>query len=242
MTTIKLAIPSKGRLMETTIAWFAEKGISIDMAMSSREYSARILKMPEIEIVLLSASEIPKELAAGKIDLGVTGQDIVRENIPFWHEILFELKLLNFGKADLVLAVPRFWVDVESIDDFDAVATNFRKSNGFRLRIATKYPNLVRSYLLTMGVADYQLVDSHGATEGTVKNNSAEAIADITSSGATLKANHLKIIGEQPVLRSQATLYLSHVSNWTVHKGKILENLTNILLIDKPDINLLSNA
>ena len=233
MTTLKLAIPSKGRLMKSTIDWFAENGVCIDMASGSREYAAEILHMPKIEIFLLSAGEIPDELAKGKIDLGVTGQDVLQEKVPYWHEILQEIKLLNFGKADLVLAVPKFWVDVESIDDFDAVAINFRKQNGYRLRIATKYSNIIRSYLLRMGVADYQLIESQGATEGTIKNNNAEAIADITSSGATLEANHLKIIGDRPVLQSQATLYLSYAADWSGQKIKILEELTRSLSIEK---------
>lgn len=138
MEKLKLAIPSKGRLMDLTIDWFARQGIEINTSKISREYSAKISGTTNIEVLLISASEIPKELATGRIDLGVTGQDLVREKIPSWREILIELKLLNFGKADLVLAVPNFWVDVDSIDDFDAVAINFRRKNGFRLRIATK--------------------------------------------------------------------------------------------------------
>ena len=80
------------------------------------------------------------------------------------------------------------------------------------MRIATKYHRLIRDYLREHGVADYQLVDSQGATEGTVKNLTAEAIADITSTGETLRANHLKILKEEPVLRSQATLFRSRVA------------------------------
>ena len=225
MSFLKLAIPSKGRLTKQTIDWFAKNSVIIKTSMSSREYSAKIVGMPKIQLLLLPAGEIPKELASGRIDLGVTGQDLVREHIPVWREVLIELKPLNFGRADLVLAVPKFWVDVDSIDDFDAVAINFRRKNGFRLRIATKYHNLMRSYLRRMGVADYQLVDSQGATEGAIKNNSAEAIADITSSGKTLEANHLKAIGDQPVLNSQATLYCSNASAWTMNKNKVLEDL-----------------
>lgn len=241
MSILKLAIPSKGRLMDLTIDWFAKQGVQISNFKHSREYSARISGIPKIQVILLSAGEIPKELAAGRIDLGVTGQDLVRENIPTWENILHELKLLNFGKADLVLAVPRFWVDVESIDDFDAVAINFRRKNGFRLRIATKYHNLMWSYLRKMGVADYQLIDSQGATEGTIKSNIAEAVADITSSGKTLKANHLKIIGNQPVLRSQATLYLSLTAKWSHVKYNILKDLTKSMSFDPEQVFSLTN-
>ena len=242
MEKLKLAIPSKGRLMDLTIDWFARQGIEINTSKISREYSAKISGTTNIEVLLISASEIPKELATGRIDLGVTGQDLVREKIPSWREILIELKLLNFGKADLVLAVPNFWVDVDSIDDFDAVAINFRRKNGFRLRIATKYHNLMRSYLRRMGVADYQLIDSQGATEGAIHNDSADAIADITSSGKTLEANHLKVIGEEPVLRSQATLYLSHVAQWPLSKYRTLKQLTGIMSMNDEKIRVLQDT
>ena len=241
MSVLKLAIPSKGRLMDLTIDWFAQQGVQISNFKHSREYSARISDIPKIQVILLSASEIPKELAAGRIDLGVTGQDLVRENVPIWENILHELELLNFGKADLVLAVPRFWVDVETIDDFDAVAINFRRKNGFRLRIATKYHNLMWSYLRNMGVADYQLIDSQGATEGTIKSNIAEAVADITSSGKTLKANHLKIIGDKPVLSSQATLYLSLTAKWSSVKYNIFKDLTKSMSFDAEEVLSLTN-
>ena len=241
MSVLKLAIPSKGRLMDLTIDWFAQQGVQISNFKHSREYSARISDIPKIQVIILSASEIPKELAAGRIDLGVTGQDLVRENVPIWENILHELELLNFGKADLVLAVPRFWVDVETIDDFDAVAINFRRKNGFRLRIATKYHNLMWSYLRKMGVADYQLIDSQGATEGTIKSNIAEAVADITSSGKTLKANHLKIIGDKPVLSSQATLYLSLTAKWSSVKYNIFKDLTKSMSFDAEEVLSLTN-
>ena len=248
MDTLKLAIPSKGRLRDLTSQWFAKMGIKIATGIGTREYSVFSSEMPRVEIMLLSAGEIPKELAAGRIDLGITGQDLVREKNPIWSDSALELKRLSFGKADLVLAVPKFWVDVDSLDDFDAVAINFRKKNGFRLRIATKYHNLVWAYLRKMGIADYQLIDSQGATEGTVKNNSAEAIADISSSGETLEANHLKVIGDAPILSSQATLYLSYAAEWSLAKRKILEDFCSQLgiasprLSGKPEISILTDT
>ena len=207
MSVLKLGLPSKGRLQELTIDWFAERGITIERTGSGREYAGRVVGFDDIELVLLSAGEIPKELAAGRIHLGVTGQDLVHEKIPGWQEKITELAEMGFGHADLILAVPNNWLDVENIDDFDAVAAAFRAKHGFRLRIATKYHNLVREFLRGHGVADYQLVDSQGATEGTVKNLTAEAVADITSSGDTLRANHLKVLPDGLILQSQATLF-----------------------------------
>ncbi len=204
---IRLGVPSKGRLMEQTFEWFAARGVRLSRAGSDREYAGRVEGAAGVSLVLLSAGEIPRELAAGRIELGVTGTDLVREKLPGWASDLVELAPMGFGHADLILAVPECWVDCDDLDDFAAIARDFRAAHGFRLRIATKYHRLVRAWLAAHEVADYQLVDSQGATEGTVANLTAEAIADITSSGATLRANNLKILSEEPVLRSQATLF-----------------------------------
>ncbi len=210
--TLKLGVPSKGRLMEDTFAWFGARGVTLQRTGSDREYAGAVSGVEGVELILMSAGEIPRELASGRIDLGVTGTDLVREKIALWDEKIETLAELGFGHADLILAVPRFWADVSGLDDLDAVAAAFRAEHGFRLRIATKYHRLVREHLREAGVADYQLVDSQGATEGTVKNETAEAIADITSSGATLEANHLKVLAGPPILRSQATLFASKTS------------------------------
>ncbi len=216
---VKLGVPSKGRLMEKTFDWFGQRGVSLRRTGEAREYAGAVEGVEGVELVLLSASEIPRELAAGRIHLGVTGSDLVREDLADWAGQLVEMVPMGFGHADLVVAVPKAWVDVETLDDLDAVAAAFRVRHGFRLRIATKYHRLVREYLRAHGVADYQLVDSQGATEGTVKNLTAEAIADITSSGETLRANHLKILSDPPVHQSQATLFATRMADWSENQA-----------------------
>jgi ATP phosphoribosyltransferase len=227
--SLKLGVPSKGRLMEKTFDWFGERGIRMSRTGSDREYAASVEGVEGLEMVLLSAGEIPRELAAGRIHLGVTGQDLIREKLAGWENRVEELAELGFGHADLVIGVPAFWVDVDTLDDLDAAAAAFRKTHGFRLRIATKYHRLVRDYLRDHGVADYQLVDSQGATEGTVKNLTAEAIADITSTGETLRANHLKVLGGEPVLRSQATLFRSRTAAMDSADKKALQGVLRAL-------------
>ena len=207
--SVKLGIPSKGRLQERCFDWFAARGVTLGRAGSAREYAGAVSGAEGVELVLLSAGEIPRELAAGRIHLGVTGTDLVRERLPDWPSRVEEVQRLGFGHADLVLAVPKAWIDVDTLDDLDAAAAQFRARHGFRLRIATKYHNLARDFLRRNGVADYQLVDSQGATEGTVKNLTAEAIADITSSGDTLAANHLKPLADGLILASEAALFRS---------------------------------
>ena len=227
--TIKLGVPSKGRLMEKTFDWFGARGVTLQRTGSEREYSGAVTGAEGVELVLLSAGEIPRELAAGRIHLGVTGTDLVQDKLPIWEQQVEPLAELGFGHADLIIAVPACWVDVTTLDDLDAAAAAFRARHGFRLRIATKYHRLVREFLREAGVADYQLVDSQGATEGTVKNLTAEAIADITSTGETLRANHLKILSDGLVLKSQATLFRARGAALAPGDRKALDGLRETL-------------
>jgi ATP phosphoribosyltransferase len=230
--TIKLGVPSKGRLMEKTFEWFAARGITLSRSASEREYAGAVEGIANVELVLLSAGEIPRELAAGRIHLGVTGTDLVREKLGQWDQQVQMLAELGFGHADLIIAVPAAWVDVDTLDDLDAAAAAFRARHGFRLRIATKYHRLVRDFLRHAGVADYALVDSQGATEGTVKFETAEAVADITSTGETLRANHLKLLQDGLILRSQATLYRSRAAEMTEPDRATLAQLCRMIGVD----------
>jgi ATP phosphoribosyltransferase len=198
--------------MEKTFEWFAARGITLQRTGSDREYAGAVGGIEGVSLMLLSAGEIPRELAAGRIHLGVTGTDLIEEKLALWDQLVLPVEELQFGHADLIVAVPAAWRDVDTLDDLDAAAAAFRARHGFRLRIATKYHRLVREFLRSAGVADYALVDSQGATEGTVKNETAEAIADITSSGETLRANHLKILSDGLILKSQATLWRSRTA------------------------------
>ena len=227
--TLKLGVPSKGRLMEKTFEWFAARGIVLERSGSEREYAGRVDGIEGMSLILLSAGEIPRELAAGRIHLGVTGTDLVHEKLPLWEQMVEPLEPLGFGHADLIIAVPQAWIDVDTMDDLDAAAAAFRARHGFRLRIATKYHRLVRDFLRQSGVADYALVDSQGATEGTVANETAEAIADITSSGETLRANHLKVLSDGLVLKSQATLWRSRTAEMDAGDQECLGGLLSRL-------------
>jgi ATP phosphoribosyltransferase len=226
--SLKLGVPSKGRLMEKTFDWFAARGVTMRRTGSDREYAAAV-DGADLDLVLLSAGEIPRELQAGRIHLGVTGSDLVRESIPAWQDVVKALQPMGFGFADLIIAVPAFWIDVNNLDDLDAAAADFRRAHGHRLRIATKYHRLVREFLRDAGVADYQLVDSQGATEGTIKNLTAEAVADITSTGETLRANHLKILPDGLIHRSQAVLFKSRVADWSDRDRAALAQLVDRL-------------
>ncbi len=213
--SLKLGMPSKGRMQADAIAWFGARGITIRPAEGGRNYTGKIEGIDGVSLTMLSAGEIPRELAAGRIHLGITGRDLVEEKLPGAATQVAPIADMGFAFADLIIAVPDFWVDVETIDDLDAVAAQFRANHGHRLRIATKYHNLVRKFLTEHDVADYQLVDSQGATEGTVRNLTAEAIADITTTGATLEANSLRILRDGLILQSEAVLYRSNIASFT---------------------------
>lgn len=225
--TLKIGVPSKGRLMEQTFEWFQARGIPMRQTGAEREYAGAIDGL-EADLVLLSAGEIPSALAKGAIHLGVTGSDLVRDKLADWASQVTELAPMGFGQADLIIAVPVSWIDVDTLDDLDAVAAAFRATHGHRLRIATKYHRLVRDFLRDSGVADYQLIDSQGATEGTVKNLTAEAVADITSSGETLRANHLKILSDSLIHQSQATLYAAHAADWSMARQALAAVLSRL--------------
>ncbi len=223
--TLKLGVPSKGRLMEKTFEWFGARGITLERTGSEREYAGRVDGIEGVNLILLSAGEIPRELAAGRIHLGVTGTDLIQEKLALWEQLVEPVEPLGFGHADLIIAVPHCWVDVDTLDDLDAAAAAFRATHGHRMRIATKYHRLVREFLQAHGVADYALIDSQGATEGTVANETAEAIADITSSGETLRANHLKVISDALVLQSQATLWRSRTAEMDDDEAAVMEKM-----------------
>lgn len=229
---IILGLPSKGRLMDDARAWFADRGLRVVRSDSDREYAGRIEGVAGVDLALLSAGEIPRELAAGRIHLGVTGEDMVRERIPDADAIVRLLAPMGFGFADLVIAVPDAWADVETVDDLDAVAGRLRARLGRPLRIATKYHLLVRRFLRARGVADCLLVDSQGATEGVVRQGTAEAIADITTSGATMVANRLRPLEDGVILRSQAQLCLSLTAPRGAVQSSVLRSLGETLGIE----------
>ena len=220
MKPITIAIPSKGRMKDDTLAAFAKAGLEVLPQTDTRSYRTKVKGRKDIEIALMSASEIARELAAGSIDFGVTGEDLMRETIGEWDKAMDITARLGFGKADVVVAVPDHWIDVETMADLDDVAADFRHRHGRRLRIATKYWRLTQGFFTrTHGIQVYQIVESLGATEGAPAAGLADLIVDITSTGSTLTANNLKILGDGVILKSQACLVRARKVE---HEGRAL--------------------
>ncbi len=203
---ITIGIPSKGRLMEATAEIFAKAGHAIDRTGSERGYRGKLVGLDSVSVAFLSASEIAAHLRDGKIEAGVTGEDLLRETIPPTDESVSVACRLEFGFAKVIVAVPECWLDVASMADLDDVAEQFYRAHGRRLRVATKYNNLTRRFFAEKGVTGYRIVESLGATEGAPAAGTAELIVDITTTGSTLAANHLRILDDGLILDSCAVL------------------------------------
>ncbi len=209
-----LAVPSKGRLQEQVTHYLADAGLKLKQVAGARDYRATLGGEPGIDVKLMSAAEIASALGAGEVHLGVTGEDLIREDVPEPDAIQL-LQPLGFGFADVVVAVPRAWIDVATMADLDDVCTAFHARHHRRLRVATKYISLTRSFFAAHGIADYRIVESLGATEGAPAAGLAEAIVDITTTGSTLSANDLKVLEDGVILKSQAQLAASLKARWT---------------------------
>jgi ATP phosphoribosyltransferase len=213
-TSLILAVPSKGRLQENAEAFFARAGLQLVKPRGARDYRGAIAGVDGVEIAYLSAAEITQQLGQGMVHLGITGEDLVREMIPRSPQRIVMVTGLGFGFANVVVAVPQAWIDVRNMADLDDVATAFRLKHERKMRLATKYANLTRGFFAEHGVVDYRIVESTGATEGSPAAGTAEMIVDITTTGATLAANGLKVIDDGIVLRSQANLVAARAAAW----------------------------
>ena len=209
---INIGLPSKGRLKHDTINIFKKNKLNIYSERGERDLFGYIKKIPNVKIIYLHARECIEQLSLGNIDIGFSGYDLFKESeINVQNKILIN-KRYDYGKANLVLAIPDLWIDVQTLLDLDEVADAFKKKKKGLLRVATKYPNLTRQFLYSKGVTQFQLVQSLGSTEVAPFTGTAEIISDITSTGATLKANNLRILKDGEILKSQACLMISKKS------------------------------
>ncbi|GGE34157.1 ATP phosphoribosyltransferase [Agaricicola taiwanensis] len=210
-----LAVPSKGRLQENAMGFFARAGLPLVQSRGARDYRGAIAGVAGAEVAFLSASEIASSLGQGTVHLGITGEDLLREDMDDADARLLFLEKPGFGPANVVVAVPAAWIDVRDMADLDDVATHLRAKRGRPLRVATKYVNLTRGFFARHGIVDYRIVESAGATEGAPAAGAADIIVDITTTGATLAANALKILDDGIMLKSEANLVASLQADWS---------------------------
>ena len=205
---ITIGLPSKGRLKDKAIAFFDDKGLKILQSDKERNYFASIKNKPNIKIIYLHAKEIIQRLGDGTLDIGISGLDLLNESQKNLRDKINIKQKLNFGGANLVVAVPDDWIDVQTVADLEEVAFDIRSKRNTRLRVATKYPNLTNSFLISKGVTQYKLISSLGATETYPFIGSSEIITDITSTGKTLEDNNLRVLKDGLILKSTACLFV----------------------------------
>lgn len=223
------ALPSKGRLKEQCEAWLGDCGFRLEVEGGARGYRAELAGLDGVVVQLLSASDIAAALEAGEVHLGVTGEDLLRERGEHVSERVMLLRALGFGRADLVVAAPKSWVDVETMADIDEVAAHYAARTGRRLRVATKYTTQTRAFFASRGIVDYRIVESGGATEGAPAAGAAELIVDITTTGATLQANGLRVLTDGVILKSQAHLAAGLSMAWTTEQTSIVRRLLGVV-------------
>ncbi|MFL5297490.1 MAG: ATP phosphoribosyltransferase [Phenylobacterium sp.] len=219
-----IAVPSKGRLKEQVEAWLADCGLDLAVSGGARGYLASLKGLAGAQVRLLSAADIADALSGGEAHLGITGEDLLREGGELDGRVLL-LRPLGFGRADLVVAAPKSWLDVDTMADLEEVAHDYLARTGWRMRVATKYLVQTRGFFARHGVADYRISESGGATEGAPAAGSAELVVDITTTGATLAANGLKVLADGLILRSQAQLAAGLRAAWTADQLAVAEQL-----------------
>ena len=210
---ITIGLPSKGRLKDKAISFFNDKGLKILQSDKERNYFATIENQSNIKIIYLHAKEIIQRLGDGTLDIGISGLDLLNESQKNLQDKISIKKKLNFGNANLVVAVPDDWIDVQTVADLEEVAFDIRSKRNTRLRVATKYPNLTNNFLISKGVTQYKLISSLGATETYPFIGSSEIITDITSTGKTLGDNNLRILKDGLILKSTACLLISKIKS-----------------------------
>ena len=203
---VKIGIPSKGRLRSGVLNIFKKTKLKILSERGERDLFGFIKGKKNIVIYYLHAREIVERLADGSLDIGFSGYDLLMESEINIQKKVIVKKKYNFGEATLVVAIPDDWIDVQTMPDLEEIAFEFKDKKRNRLRIATKYPNLTTEFMFSRGVTQFKLVKSLGATEIYPFTGSSEIITDITSTGATLKANKLRILKDGIILKSQACL------------------------------------
>jgi ATP phosphoribosyltransferase len=202
-------LPSKGRLKEGSINFFEKNNFKLTSNGGERNYVAQIEKLPNTKVIYLHAKEIIQRLGDGTLDMGISGLDLLRESTINLQKKIEVKKKLDFGTANVVVAIPNDWIDVQTVADLEEVSFDFRDKKNTRLRVATKYPNLTNSFLVSKGVTQYKLVPSLGATETYPFVGSSEIITDIASTGKTLKDNNLRVLKDGLILKSRACVLIS---------------------------------
>ena len=206
---MRIALPSDGELYDSTIAFMRACGLTVSRP-NSRRYTGTVPAIPGVEVLFQRTADVTQKVEEGSAELGVTGLDRVLEYRNDEARAAVLIEDLEYGRCEFVMAVPDSWMDVTSLSDLADLALEFRQE-GKQLRIATKYPRLLRGYLYERGINYFTLVPASGAMEAAPAAGYADLIADLTATGVTLRENQLKQLDEGTILASQACLIANPV-------------------------------
>jgi ATP phosphoribosyltransferase len=233
---IRLALPGKGTLESATLAFLAECGMKVNRN-NPRQYLASVSSMPDLEVVFQRAADIPLLVQDGDATFGITGYDILAEykgtaepeggEDDYDDDIIILEQDLGYGNCRLVVAVPENWIDISTCTDLWHLSGYYLAHKKRGLRIATKYPILTGQFLRLHGITNCKIISPHGALEAAPLTETADLIVDLTETGITLRENHLKLLEDGIVLRSQACLI---GNSRLLRENKQALNLASIIL------------
>ncbi len=198
--TIRLSLPSKGRLQDMSMSFLAQAGLSV-FKPNPRQYQAEIPALPELGVLFQRPGDIVVSVRQGSVDFGITGIDVLEEKRGDNGDILILHDTLGFGHCALTLAVPEAWDQVTDLPTLKAWSATL----GRPLRVATKFPVLTERFLNQQGIP-HNLIAAEGTLETAPTIGYADIISDLVSSGQTLKDNRLRALPDGVIQPSQAAL------------------------------------
>jgi ATP phosphoribosyltransferase len=198
--TIRLSLPSKGRLESDTLDFLSETGLRV-FKPNPRQYEAHVPSLPDLGIIFQRPGDIVVSVRQGSIDFGITGMDVIEEKRGPNGDLLILHDALGFGYCSLALAVPEGWGEVTDLASLKGYSARLERP----LRVATKFPNLTERFLIQKGIA-HSLISAEGTLETAPTIGYADVISDLVSSGQTLKDNRLRALTDGVIQPSQAAL------------------------------------
>ncbi len=198
--TIRLSLPSKGRLESTALEFLSAAGLRV-LKPNPRQYQANIPALPELGVIFQRPGDIVVSVRQGSVDFGITGLDVIEEKRGENGDILVLYDALGFGQCALTLAVPEAWETVTNVPSLK----QFAGTLDHPLRVATKFPNLTARFLNGCDIP-HVLIAAEGTLETAPTIGYADIISDLVSSGQTLKDNRLRALPDGVIQPSQAAL------------------------------------
>jgi ATP phosphoribosyltransferase len=199
-TSIRLSLPSKGRLQDDALNFLAECGLSV-YQLNPRQYQAKMPALPDLTVIFQRPGDIVVSVRDGSVDFGITGIDVLEEKRGPNGDVIVLHDTLGFGHCALTLAVPEAWSEVTNIQSLKDYFNNLNHP----VRVATKFPVLTERFLSQKNIS-HTLIAAEGTLETAPTIGYADIISDLVSSGQTLQDNRLRALPDGLILSSQAAL------------------------------------